>query len=160
MSIYSRLVAALAVVAACSSSQAPPVQVSTQNATLNTRWHANLASPASLAGAVQMNGSASMAPASNGTTTEITIDLANAAPGGIHPWEVHAGRCDPGIDYGVFGSSSSYPPLEVNSDGKASATASVSMMTPKTGNYFVLVRASAGNPETIVACGNLAPPTQ
>jgi hypothetical protein len=29
---------------------------------LNSRWHANLATPANLAGAVQMNGSASMAP--------------------------------------------------------------------------------------------------
>jgi hypothetical protein len=29
-----------------------------------------------------------------------------------------------------------------------------------TGRYFVVVLASAANPETIVACGNLAPPTQ
>jgi hypothetical protein len=32
--------------------------------------------------------------------------------------------------------------------------------TPTTGSYFVIVRASAANAETTVACGNLAPPTQ
>jgi hypothetical protein len=30
---------------------------------------------------------------------------------------------------------------------------------PTTGNYFVMVRASAANDAVTVACGNLAPPT-
>lgn len=38
------------------------VRMSTGDTELNTRWHANLVSLASLAGAVQMSGSASMAP--------------------------------------------------------------------------------------------------
>jgi len=33
------------------------------------------------------------------------------------------------------------------------------MITPTTGNYFVLVSASAANAQMVVACGNLAPPT-
>lgn len=136
------------------------VQVSAQDATLNSRWHANLASPASLAGAVQMNGSASMAPSPSGTSTTITINLANASPGGSHPWAIHMGQCGIGMDSGVFGTSDAYKTLEVQSDGAASGAATVPVQTPSTGSYFVVVLASTANFETIVACGNLAPPTQ
>jgi len=140
--------------------RAPAVEVSAQDATLNTRWHANLASPASLAGAVQMNGSASMAPSPSGTSTTITLNLANASPGGRHPWAVHLGQCGAGTDHGVFGSSDAYKTLEVESDGDAIGTATVPLQTPSTGSYFAVVHASVTNFEMIVACGNLAPPTQ
>jgi hypothetical protein len=69
------------------------VQLSHQDTALNTRWHANLASPADLAGVVQMNGSASMAPNLDSTATTVILDLANASPGGHHPWAVHRGQC-------------------------------------------------------------------
>lgn len=138
----------------------PAVSVSAKDASLNSRWHANLASPASLAGVVQMNGSASMAPGAGGTSTVVSIDLANAAPGGVHPWDAHVGQCGTGMDLGVFGSSDSYKLLKVDDDGRATGSAKVPMRTPETGEYFVVIRASVANPETIVACGNLAPPTQ
>lgn len=138
----------------------PAVQVTAKDVSLNSRWHANLASPASLAGAVQMNGSASMAPGSNGTSTNITLNIANATPGGLHPWEAHFGQCGTGMDNGVFGATAAYQPLKVEPNGQANATATVSLETPKVGSYFVVVRASSANSETIVACGNLAPPTQ
>jgi hypothetical protein len=138
----------------------PAVQVSAQDATLNSRWHANLATPASLAGAVQMNGSASMAPGSNGASTSIILNVANASPGGLHPWEAHLGQCGPGMDDGVFGPSEAYKPIQVESDGHANGAATVPLPTPATGSFFVVVHASTANPETIVACGNLAPPTQ
>jgi hypothetical protein len=134
--------------------------VSAQDATLNTRWHANLASPASLAGVVQMNGPASMAPSPDSTSTDITIALANASPGGLHPWAVRRGQCGAGMSGGVFGPSEAYKVLKVESDGHANGTATVSLQTPRTGSYFVVVQASVANPETIVACGNLAPPTR
>lgn len=147
--------------AACNPFRSDPaVQVTTEDATLNSRWHANLASPASLAGVVQMNGSASMAPGRNGTSTTITLNLANASPGGVHPWSAHWGQCGAGMDNGILGAGSAYRPLKVDSDGRAEGRATVSLETPETGSYFVVVRASEANPETIVACGNLAPPTQ
>jgi hypothetical protein len=138
----------------------PAVQVSARDAMVNSRWHANLATPANLAGVVQMHGSASMTPGANGTSTIITLDLANAAPGGLHPWEAHYGQCGDGMDNGVFGMDQAYQPLKVDSDGHATGKATVSLETPEVGDYFVVIRASALNPETIVACGNLAPPTQ
>ena len=137
----------------------PAVEVTTQDPSLNSRWHANLASPASLAGAVQMNGSASMAPLPDGSTN-ITINLANATPGGVHPWSAHYGQCGVGKDNGVFGSGETYKALNIDSDGHGNATTTVAMQTPKTGDYFVVIKASLANPETVVACGNLAPPTQ
>jgi hypothetical protein len=140
--------------------QRPAVEVTAQDATLNTRWHANLASPASLAGAVQMNGTASMAPSQDSTSTDVTLALANATPGGIHPWAVHWGQCGEGQDRGVFGASDAYKALTVESDGRATGIATVQLHTPSTGSYFVVVQASLANPETVVACGNLAPPTQ
>src|SRR3954453_95097 len=83
-----------------------PVQVSTKDETLNSRWHANLASPADLAGAVQMSGTASMAPAGSQGTT-VVLALANATPGGQHPWALHRGQC--GSDQGLIGSASAAP---------------------------------------------------
>ena len=153
-------VALLAFTACSSFGRDPVVEVGVQDQTLNTRWHANLASPSSLAGAVQMRGSASMAPSTDGSGTNVTLSLANAAPGGLHPWAVHRGQCGAGADNGVFGSSEAYRALEVEGDGLADGAAMLSLATPRVGSYFVVVHASAANPETVVACGNLAPPTR
>ncbi|HSC31867.1 MAG TPA: hypothetical protein VLD17_09085 [Gemmatimonadaceae bacterium] len=133
------------------------VEVSNGDVNLNARWHANLATPAELAGAVQMKGSATMAPSAAGGKTTVTLDVANAAPGGVHPWAVHRGQC--GADDGVFGSAESYQPVQIDGDGHGSAVATIPVETPTAGKFFVSVSASAGNRETIVACGNLAPPT-
>jgi hypothetical protein len=135
----------------------PAVEVSS-DATLNSRWHAALVTPAELAGAVQISGSASMAPSSDSGNTTVFLKVANAAPGGVHPWAVHRGQC--GADQGVFGPSEAYKPIKVGDDGRASASATVPLETPATGPYFVSVQASAANAQTIVACGNLAPPTE
>jgi hypothetical protein len=135
----------------------PAVEVSTKDVNLNSRWHANLATPADLAGAVQMNGSASMAPGTRSGNTTVSLNLANATPGGLHPWQLHLGQC--GSDEGVFGSAEAYPVAKVGHDGRARSSASVPIETPTTGSYFVIVRASAANDAMTVACGNLAPPT-
>jgi hypothetical protein len=150
-------VSALAL-AACNpfrSNQA--VEVSTKDQNLNSRWHANLATPAGLAGVVQMNGSASMIPGSKSGNTTVSLDLANATPGGLHPWQLHRGQC--GSDDGMVGSGDQYPVAKVGGDGRASVSANVPLETPTGGNYFVVVQASAANNAMTVACGNLAAPT-
>lgn len=147
--------------AACNPfSRGQAVEMSTADAALNSRWHGNLASPASLAGVVQMNGSASMAPDEDGSHTVIKVDLANATPGGLHPWQAHQGHCGNARDFGVFGSSDAYAQLEVDSDGHANGTATVPQQTPRSGDYFVVIYASEANSRTVVACGNLAAPTR
>jgi hypothetical protein len=138
--------------------QDPVVAVSAHDVNVNARWNATLVSPANLAGAVQMQGSASMTPGLHSNDTRIALDLSNATPGGVHPWQIHSGQC--GSDMGVFGSASDYPALKVDDKGLASALATVQMVMPVEGNYYASVGASAANPETIVACGNLAPPSR
>jgi hypothetical protein len=133
------------------------VEVSTTDENLNSRWHANLATPAELAGVVQMNGSASMIPGSKSGNTTVSLNLANASPGGLHPWQLHRGQC--GSDDGVVGSATEYPAAKVGGDGRASASANVPLETPTSGSYFVVVQASAANGAVTVACGNLAAPT-
>ena len=160
MSTSRYLGTALAVlaVAACNPFSRQAVEVSAADPTLNTRWHANLASPSTLAGAVQMSGTASMAPGQDGNTL-VTLDLANASPGGIHPWGARIGQCGSGTD-DAFGESGAYEPLRIDSNGRASATASVPLRMLDRNQYSIEVRASGANPEMVVACGNLAPPTR
>lgn len=138
--------------------QDPVVAVSAHDVNANARWNGTLVSPTNLAGAVQMQGSVSMTPGLHSDDTRIALNLANATPGGVHPWQIHSGQC--GSDAGVFGAASDYPALKVNDDGVASANATVRTMMPSEGNYYASVSASAANPETIVACGNLAPPSR
>jgi len=162
LSIAAALTAIVAL-AACNPfrspiKQDPVVAVSAHDVNANARWNGRLVSPADLAGAVQMQGSASMTPGLRSDDTRIALELSNATPGGVHPWQIHSGQC--GSDMGVFGSASDYPPLKVGDNGTATSNATVSMMMPSQGSYYASVGASAANPETIVACGNLAPPSR
>lgn len=152
------MAAALAL-GACSMLQPKQaVEVNATDVNLNSSWHARIASPANLAGAVQMSGSASMAPGKKRGTTEIVLSVANTSPGGVHPWAIHVGQC--GADEGVFGALDNYSPLLVGSDGTGVSSATVALNTPTTGSYFVSIQASPANRELIVACGNLAAPTR
>ena len=122
------------------------------------QWNAVLATPAGLAGAIQEHGTGWMAPNPKDTAqVQAHVEITNAAPGGVHPWHVHRGQC--GNDMGVLGPPDSYPPLKVGGDGSAKADAKMPMPMPAAGEYFISVHASAQNMNTIVACGNLAPPS-
>ncbi|MDF1502285.1 hypothetical protein [Roseisolibacter sp. H3M3-2] len=138
--------------------RAPVVQVSTRDANVNARWHGTLASPSNLAGAVQMKGSVAMTPGSNRGNTYVSVDLSNASPGGLHPWQLRRGQC--GMDDGVIGAPDAYKALKVDEQGRANGSVTVPIVMPSEGRYYVSVGASAANPETIVACGNLASPTR
>jgi hypothetical protein len=138
--------------------QAPVVQVTTRDANANARWHGTLTSPSNLAGAVQMTGSIAMTPGDNANKTNVALVLANASPGGMHPWQLHRGQC--GMDEGVFGATSDYKTLKVDEQGRASGSATIGAAMPSDGRFFVSVGASDANATTIVACGNLASPTQ
>lgn len=142
--------------AACNPFHRDPVTEVTRDANQNARWRAALVTPGALAGAVQMRGTASMQPSKNGEQTTLSVSLTNATPGGVHPWRVHRGQC--GADEGAFGMADVYKPVRIDDEGRGEASATVSGATPTMGGYYVTVHASAANPETVVACGNLAPP--
>jgi hypothetical protein len=48
----------------------------------------------------------------------------------------------------------------VDEQGRAAGAVTVPITMPTEGRYYVSVAASAANSETIVACGNLAPPSR
>ena len=149
---------ALLALAACNPFKRDPVVEVSRDANINLRWNARLTSPANLVGVVQMGGSALMQPGSSSSNTRVAVELTNASPGGSHPWQVHYGQC--GEDAGVFGSAQSYGMLKVDDDGRATSATTLPLVTPTEGRYYVSVGASAANPSTIVACGNLAPPNR
>lgn len=148
----------LLALAACNPFSRGPVTEVSRDTNANARWSATLVSPSALAGAVQLNGTASMQPAANDGRTDFSLQIGNATPGGLHPWQVRRGRCD--ADYGVFGRSEDYGAIKIGDDGRGETGASSGERTPATGDYHVVVYASAANPSTVVACGNLAPPAR
>jgi hypothetical protein len=143
---------------ACNPFHREPVTSVSRDANVNDRWTARLVTPAALAGAVQMNGTATMQPGQSGQDTRLRIQVANATPGGLHPWQVHYGRC--GQDQGIFGSPGAYQTMRIGDDGRGETGATVAERTPTGGDFFVVVYASSANAETVVACGNLAAPAR
>lgn len=151
------LTAAIAL-AACNPFNREPVTEVSRDANLNSRWNASLVTPVALAGAVQMNGTGFMQPAARTDNTSLALWIANATPGGVHPWQVQRGQC--GSANQVFGAPAAYQALKIGDDGRGEANATIGERTPTWGDYSVVVYASAANPETVVACGNLAPPAR
>jgi hypothetical protein len=146
-------------VAALAACGGKAVEINPKAEPVSNRWNAVLATPPGLAGAIQVHGSGWMAPNPKDTShTRAHVDITNAAPGGRHPWHIHRGQC--GSDQGILGPPDAYNELKVGGDGKASADADLDLPAPRAGQYFINVHASAQNMSTIVACGNLAPPSQ
>jgi hypothetical protein len=83
----------------------------------------------------------------------VKISISGATPGASHPWHVHTGTC--ANSGGIVGSANSYPVLTVDTDGKASATATIGTSLSEGTAYSVNVHRSAADMGTIIACGEL-----
>jgi hypothetical protein len=142
---------------ACGGRQ--PVEINPDAQSMATRWNAVLSTPAGLAGVTDIKGQGWVAadPKNQGQIIA-HVSISNAVPNGVHPWHVHKGEC--GSDQGIAGPADAYSPLKVKDDGRAEATAELATSLPRSGRYFSNVHASPKNTSTIVACGNLAPPSQ
>ncbi len=133
------------------------VRMDREGADTSMRWNATLNSPSSLGGAVDIQGSAWMLPSAGGDGTSARVDLQNAAPGGAHPWDVRRGRCGEGGT--VLGTSDNYGVLQVGDEGSASSETTLDIRPNPNASYHVRVLASTTNRDLIIACGNLAPPS-
>ena len=154
-STTSRLVPCTLGLVACGGG--PAVEINPQDAVVGVRWNATLATPAQLAGAMQVRGRGWMEQWDRDSTrTRASVSIENAVPGGEHPWHVHLGQC--GADRGILGPPDAYEPLKIGGNGRAESTAEIPVPLPMAGQYFINVHASANNLRTIIACGNLAPP--
>ena len=147
--------AAIIAAAACNPFHKSPNEIKPADIPVGERWNAMLATPAGLAGAIQIQGTGYLARDPSGSSKAV-IHINNATPGGVHPWSVRVGHC--GTDNPVFGDLSAYPNLKVNKDGTAQASALLSVPFPTSGAYSMEIRASPANMGTVIACGNFAPP--
>lgn len=155
---YATLALLTVLVSSCGLIQSEPaVSIDPGGPDLGARWNANLSTPRQLSGAVSIRGEAWMAPVAGGDVTQVSVGIENAAPGGVHPWQVHRGRC--GSNQGMVGSTDDYEPLEVGSEGRASSSTSLEFIPNDDRTYFIAVYASPTNRDQMVACGNLAPPS-
>ena len=148
------------VLIACGGGKPVEINPDTQDAqSVATRWNAVLSTPAGLAGVTDIKGEGWVAadPKKQGQIIA-HVSISNAVPNGVHPWHVHRGEC--GSDQGIVGPADTYQPLKVKDDGRAESTAKLASSLPRSGRYFINVHASSKNMSTIVACGNLAPPSQ
>ena len=154
------LTACLLALTACGGSRREsPVEIRGADNPVGERWNASLGTPADLVGAVQVQGTAWMGRGSkDNEQTRVEVSISNAIPGAIHPWHVHRGQC--GADEGILEPADAYKPLRVNREGRATSQATLPMAMPTSGQFYVNVHASPTNLGTIVACGNLAPPTR
>jgi hypothetical protein len=135
------------------------VNINPDRERVGSRWNAVLATPSQLGGVVQVKGTGWMAGVEDDTLKTLAFArIENAVPGGIHPWHIHVGQC--GNDRGILGPADAYEPLEVGGNGQAESTAELPIRTPIAGQYFVNIHASRNNMGTIIACGNLAPPSR
>lgn len=159
MKVHAAASLILFVLAGASCGGRQPVEINANSQPVASRWNGTLSTPTELAGALQIRGNGWMAAdVKNSGETQAHIEIANAAPGGTHPWHVHRGRC--GADQGIFGPTDAYKPLKVDGSGRAESNATLSVPVPKSGDFYVNVHASVANMRTAVACGNLAPPSR
>lgn len=100
----------------------------------------------------KITGTASMAPAGEGT--EVNVMIMGDEAGATRPWHIHIGSCAKGG--GVFGGGRSYTPITVDGSGHGMTKATLAVAAPDTGSYYVNIHESAGNMGKIVACGDLA----
>jgi hypothetical protein len=146
-------VLALAVIplslAACSASIKPNGDVAVRAMHAQDEWKASLTGTGAATG---MTGDAHAV--TDGSKSEVTLKLENAAPGRTYPWHVHAGTC--GGNGAVIGPASAYPAATIGTDGKTTSTAHLNFPLSKTAAYYVNVHAAPNNMATIVACAPLA----
>ena len=84
----------------------------------------------------------------------VTVHLEGMPRGGAHPWRVFQGRCSE--TGGPLGEAELYTPLTVSENGVAEGTVKLPMELGITRKYKIRVFASAQDPNTVVACGDLS----
>lgn len=116
---------------------------------MNDRWTATLEPR----GGTNVTGTANVMAGTGAGTTMAEVTLNGAPANGVHPWHIHAGTCASGGD--IVGPPADYPPLNADANGTATASATVNVAAPTTGEYHINVHMSPTDLGTIVACGDL-----
>ena len=118
---------------------------------MKTRWTTTLEPK----GASQVRGTASVTAGATAGTMTAEVAISGGTKNGTHPWHVHVGTCAAGGD--IAGPAADYPPLKADDNGSASATSTVHIAAPTSGEYHVNIHLSPAAMGTIVSCGDLKP---
>lgn len=103
--------------------------------------------------ASKIKGPASMYAGMADGTTDVVVKYTGDIAGAVRPWHVHVGSCTKGG--AIFGDAKAYTALKVGSNGAAEGKATLRVVVPDSGNFYVNIHESAANMAKIVACGNL-----
>jgi superoxide dismutase, Cu-Zn family len=101
-----------------------------------------------------ITGNATMKPGADGKSTTVDVELKGDAPNLARPWHIHTGSC--AASGGVFGGGRSYTPIAIDAQGGGKSTATLPVVMPDTGKYYVNIHESSANMGKIVACGDLS----
>ena len=113
--------------------------------------------PETYGGTLNAVGGSGVTGTATGSTgndvTNVTVNIMGAQAGATLPWHIHDGTCAD-ANAPITGAATSYPPLVVGSDGRATASAQVAVGLNEARNYIINVHASPTNLGTILACGD------
>lgn len=113
--------------------------------------------PETWSGTLAAVGMSGISGTATGTTandaSHITVNVSGGTAGATLPWHVHEGKCGDASPP-IVGDASAYPALVVGADGRASATAHLTLKLNEAKNYIVNIHASPTNLGTIVSCGD------
>ena len=133
---------------ACVQRPALVIETSTGDVVPLEAWTATLTSASTA-----IKGTATLSPGITYRETLASLSLTGATPGAVHGWYVQLGEC--GHDRGILAGLYPYPPVTVDAEGAARATATLPFTVPTSGQFSVSVRQSASDVASAVACGNL-----
>ena len=134
----------------------PVATISAPDNVVASRWNATLSTPAAMQGVIQAQGRSWITSLDDGRKARVDVELSNLTSGGQHPWVLRSGQC--GIGGAELLRASGGNALKVGSDGRAKADATMDRSFQTTGDYMLEVLASNDNLNTVIACGNFAPP--
>jgi len=104
-------------------------------------------------GGSKIRGDVEMVAGKVAGTTAVEVTYAGDAAGAVRPWHVHVGSCAKGGP--VLGAASAYPTLRVDGKGAATGKATLRLVLPDSGSFYVNIHESAAAMTKIVACGDL-----
>lgn len=104
-------------------------------------------------GGSKIRGEVEMVAGKAAGTTAVQVTYARDAAGKVRPWHVHVGSCAKGGP--VLGAASAYPALRVDSKGGAEGKATLRVVLPDSGSFYVNIHESVATMSKIVACGDL-----
>ncbi|MEP6766660.1 MAG: hypothetical protein ABJB66_20255 [Gemmatimonadaceae bacterium] len=102
---------------------------------------------------MKLHGSATVKATADDKQTMVDFKIENDVAGSVRPWHIHSGSC--AKTGGVVGGGGNYPAITVDAKGNGEGKATLSMVVPDTGMYYINVHESKENMGHSVACGDL-----